>query len=515
MCRLMLRRRIIGLLVIVGVLIGIIVSLVWLANTGFMAVSVSNSSDSGSGLYYYSFSGNSTSAKVESESPTVKKRLKKGTYLTLVESGDKSYVKTVHVGGWLKTSSVDMQLVAEKARAFVGDEPGFCMNYSQSLLYSFDCNEPGGLKAHQPATADTPTIVVSELEPPYINLKDIITLGGQPKAFVVDPDGHSGNSGVEVYSIDQSLSFDNKVNLQGIDSKTAPRTVAYKNGFVVYSQDFSNIKLFENMSENGSDLGKIEPSLKGAKPIELSIYGDEFGALFNNSPEGSDKGLSDDNNNPAQKAGSGKSEFVLMKKNQRFKFNKLYTSGVICGVDRLCLVGNSILDIYEIKGKKAKLILSSPGVEKVSAHNGVIDLLSNKGLVVIDQKTLEGSLYYSFGSGGFCGYTISENNYIICATNEKSGTSALLIDSSKNNTDNIDKKIIKILEDDSVKDISIYKNFVFISPYLNENDYVYDPSLNIQRYDPVKLKQSTDKISSLINSSGISREQYTIINVIE
>lgn len=509
----MLRRRIITTVVALLLLIGIVYSLIWFANTGSVDVKVENGSNSNS-IYTYSFSGNSSSSEIESGAAQTKKRLKKGTYFVAVQSGESSSIKLIKIGGWLKTSSVVLSLEPEKSREFVGDEPGFCMNYSQDLLYSFDCSEPGGLKAHQPANADTPTSVVSEAEPPYLNLRDIITVQGKPRAFVVDPDGHSGNSGVEVYNIDQSLSFDSRLDLQGVDSKTSPHATAYKDGYIVYSKDFSNIKFFSPLDEDGSEIGQIKSSLAYSNPVEFSIFGDEFGGLFNSSEEGADLGLSGDSKEKRQEVLKGESEFVFMKSKQAVKLNKVYTSGVICGENRICLINNHILDIYEVSGNKAKLVVSFPGAEKVVASNGKINIVTDKGLVVLDQTSLNGSLYYSFAEGGgYCGFAMAGDKYVVCTISEKAGTSALLIDPSKTNDDSIDKKIAKLLSDESIKDISIYKKDIFISPSLNE--FVYDPALNIQRYNPEKLKESTDKINSLISSSGIDRSKYSISNVLE
>lgn len=507
----MLRRRIITIAIALSLIIGIIYSLVWFASTGSVDVKVVNGS--GNSSYSYSFSGNSSSSEVESEATHVKKRLKKGTYFVTVQSNESSSIKLISVGGWLKTSSVDLSLEPEKAREFVGDEPGFCMNYSQDFLYSFDCSEPGGLKAHQPAKADTPTSVVSEAEPPYLNLRDIITVQGKPRAFVVDPDGHSGDSGVEMYNIDQSLSLDGRLDLQGVGSTTNPRAMAYKDGYVVYSKDFSVIKFFDPTDEDGSDIGQIKPAPEYVNPVELSIFNDEFGGLFNGSNEGEDIGSSG-NTNDKQEVSKGESQFVFLKSKQTIKLKKTYTSGVICGENRLCLIGNHVLDIYEVRGNKAKLIVSFPGAEKVAANNGKISLITDKGLVVLDQTSLNGSLYYSFAEGaGYCGFTSAGDKYVVCATNEKAGTSALLVDPSRVNDDSIDKKIAKLISDESIKDISIYKKFIFISPSLNE--FVYDPVLNIQTYNPEKLKESTNKINSLISSSGIDRNKYSISNVLE
>lgn len=503
------RRRLYFIITFLALFVVVGYIIVWISGNGFFIASVDTNENKD---VKFSFYGNGQSYYASSNSGSIKKRLPRGSYLVIAQSGEKSYVKQAQNKGWLKTTAVAGGLSGEKSREFVGDNPGYCMHYG-NVLYSYDCAETGGLKAHIPATPDVPSYTVTEQEPPYTPLKNLLGRAGQTKAFVVDPDSHGSESGVELYDLNEALNFSNKIILSGIRSEDNPSAINFGDGILVYSSGFNKILSYKTSSSDPNSLGGLSPKEKNMKPVELSQYSKRVGALYNNSDTGDDsepRGANDENKRASLR---GKSEFSILGERAHFVFNKLYTSGILCGEKRLCLMANQTLDMYDISGKKPKQIISIPKVNKVVSSDGYIDLFAENGLISLDENSLSGEIIYSFSYDRYCGSEATDTGHILCVVNEKGGPAAILINKGSPNNDSIDKKIDFLLMADSINDVSVYKNHIYISPKVDS--FIYDPVLGINKFDPEKLRQNTASINDVVKKSNIDTQYYKIQNVLE
>ena len=136
--------------------------------------------------------------------------------------------------------------------------------------------------------------------------------------------------------------------------------------------------------------------------------------------------------------------------------------------------------------------------------------LSDTRILNLDVDNKTGFVEYSFGDRKFCGLQKDVGGYLLCQTNTKGVNAVLRIDQTSNNSDSIDKKVAGLEKMSEVKNVSVYGQFLFISPDLGE--LVYDNSLGFFNYDPSVKQSVNDKISHQIDVLGVDRNTYHIIN---
>lgn len=129
------------------------------------------------------------------------------------------------------------------------------------------------------------------------------------------------------------------------------------------------------------------------------------------------------------------------------------------------------------------------------------------------QKTIEGSLDYSFGDYKYCGLQkVDEQNYIICVADIENRKKALML-SSGSTSDDIDKKILQLQKLDEVDVVSAYKNLLYVMPNLGEP--TYDAVTKSFRDNPETKTRVNNKINEEIQKLGIDTKKYTIVNTSE
>ena len=483
------------LLLLTGSLVLVLWFILWIISFGFVDIKPSNLSGGGKTYTIIDKTGNQI-ANAKTSSNHFHKLLKKGTYQIRVTSGEENFIQIVKVGGLFHTTNVTTALRPEKSRQFVGDNPNFCMFYGQEILFSYNCGEPGGLTAHLPATIDTPTATITEREEPFIPLVGLLNINGVNKALVADDEG----AGVGLYDIDSGLRLTNPIELSGIGSNDATGITPYKSGFIVYSKNLRGVKYFLSPGSTPSDISTPKPAFETSNPAGLSMAGEDIGALFNSNSGGEDP----------SGATKGKSEFIYYGAgvNRSYTFDKLYTSGGLCGKDRLCLVGSGVLDVYDVSRKKPTYVFSMKDVQQVFYANNGMTIATGSNIVSLDPQSLTGSVQLSYGGSQYCGINASGNGYAVCLINNKGDKAALLVDPSSNNTDSIDKKVLGMLKDPNIDKVSVYKNNIYVSPNLGQ--LVYVPAINGYDYDPAVKQAAHDDINKLVQRLGINTSRYTV-----
>lgn len=480
--------------------------LFWVSSFGFLEI-VSPGSSEGASYTIYSQDGEEI-ASADTKSSRFKRLLRKGSYQVLVESGSKSHYSQVSTKRLFGTARVRADLKPEHNREFVGNNPGFCMHYGQAVLYSYNCSEPGELISHLPASDSLPTVVNREPGPPYIPLVGLVGVGGGTRA-VAESRGEAEE--VKLYNIDQSLLLSQPIELEKQHPDTIGGALPYKSGFVTHTDDLLSVDYFEPPGFARSALNTREPSPDIDNPVELTVYKDAVGALFNNSRHGDDEGLHE---HTARHHLSGKSEFVVYGDSPRsYSFKTLYTAGGYCGTSRLCLISNGILDIYDINDSKARYQLSIKDVQRVLPIKDKIVIATTHKIFSIDQSALAGRVSYQYDDYQYCGLSPAGSAYIACVINGRGEKAALLIDPEQVNLDSVDKKIARLRADPAVSAVSVYKKYIYVSPNLGQP--VYDPSAGEYIYDEA-LQKSTDKhINRLIKSLGIDTSYYKVVNSLQ
>lgn len=485
------------LIIMLGGLSIVLLLVLWLASVGFIDVTVKGK-PAGSLTYTVIDRAGNQVSQTKTISDHFHKRLKKGAYQIRIVASEQSSIQVSSVGGFFRTTKINTPLQPEKSREFVGNNPNFCMFYGQGLLYSYNCSELGGLTAHLPANSSTPTTNTSEADAPFILINGIVSLNGINKALVIDDEG----GGVGLYDIDQELRQTNPVMLTGVSATDAANIANYKSGFVLYPNNLTSLKYFASPSSSPSTITAAKPNPGVTNPVGLSVLGESIGALFNNGTGGSDQA------GPT----SGKSEFVYYGSGAKrsYSFSKLYTSGGLCGHDELCLINSSLLDVYDVSQKKPNYIFSIKNVQKAFYVNKTLLIATNDDVIGLDPQSLTGTVQFSYGGSQYCGLNASGDGYVICLMNNKGKKVALHIDPSQNNTDSIDKKVLELLKDPNIDDVSAYKNYIYILPNLGQLKYF--SAINGYDYDPAIKQTAAAHIDKLVQTLNIDTTRYMVIN---
>lgn len=478
----------------------------WLGTHGFIDVTVDAKQGGSSYTYIVMDKKGAEISRAKSASPHFRKLVKKDSYQLLVEGKGGSEYRLTKVGGFLGKTKLAAVLQPEGAREFVGNNPGFCMNYDGSLLFSYSCSEPGTLASHQPATPETPTTTFTE-PVPTIPLRGLINYGGSMKAMVLRDDEAGG--GVTLNYISPQLRLSNPVPLIGVAAENAAYLQPYKQGFVVYGKGLGVVNYFDSPSSRPVEIKSTPPSDNNPNPVEITIYKGSVGALFNSTRGGNDAGLDE---NAGATGTTGSSEYIFYGNDARsYKLNKAYTAGGQCGDNRLCLINSGVLDIYSLVGEKARLEFSLQNVQKVFTEADNIIIVTGERVISLSQSSLVGYVQYSFGRAiGYCGSGAAPIGYVLCVVAADNKTAALHIDTTRPDQTKIDQKVFSLLEDPNISSVSAYKNYVYVSPNLGE--LIFDASQGGYSYDP-EVKRSTAKaINDLVKRLGIDTSKYSVIN---
>lgn len=478
----------------------------WVFNHGFIDVRVETGASGTAYTYTVLDKSGYEVSRTESDSSHFRKLVRKGTYQILVENKSGSEYRLINTGGFLSKTKTTANLQPERAREFVGNNPGFCMNYDGSLLYSYSCSEPGSLATHLPATADTPTTTYTE-PTPTIPLKALVNYAGFVKAMVIREDEAGG--GVTLNDLSPQLQLSNPTPLKGVEAENADYIQPYKQGFIVYGRGLGVVNYFSSPASQPRLIKSVSPSEDNTNPVELTVYKGSLGALFNSTSGGNDEGLSED---AEAHETAGSSEYLVYGDSPRsYKFDKAYTAGGLCGDNWLCLINSGQLDMYRLSGSEAKLEFSLQDVQSVFNQNGAINIITSRRVISLNLSSLLGYVQYSFGSAlGYCGSGPAPNGYVLCVVDSKDKPVALHINTGFAEHDKIDQKVFALLKDPNINSVSAYKNYLYVSPNLGE--MMYDPAQRGYVYSQEIKRSTTKAINELVRRLGIDTSKYIVIN---
>ncbi len=486
-----------------ALLVGI---LIWISSHSFVSIDIVGGGQGKNSSVEFIKQNSGESSTTTTTNTTFKKLLGKGSYELYVTQDNKSYVALIKIGGFLGSKKVTATILPEKERSFVGNEPDSCMYYDE-VLYSADCgSSTNTLKVHTPATANTPTFVTTA---PYegMGIESLLSIGTKPYLLGAT-NGDSANH--VLFSLDEQLSLRSKTPLPDLVAN-AYVAKEYREGFIVYDQSFSDIRYYSSLDSNPEQINIVPPSNDNLSPTSFTTYNMMFGILYNSLSDEGDRGgttESSNNSNPLE----GSSEFVLYQNNSHksVELHNLYSSAVLCGNNKLCLVSGSQLDIYDISKEKPKKLYSIQDVQNASYVQNKIIVITSTKVIGLDSGTFSGAIQYSFGKYKYCGFGAAQNGYVICILNPQNQSSALFISPSMDDTSSIDKKALALSEDPNVTSVSTYKNYVYISPNLGQ--LIYRPDLQGYGYDPAIIRSADEAINKRVREVGIDTSKYMVIN---
>lgn len=470
----------------------------WLYSASFIEITVPDQQSRGF-TYRIVNQQNKKTKLIKDTGNTVKVRVFKGSYEIEVNKGGQNFFALINTPGRLKTAKVEARLSAEKDRQFIGDNPAACMSYINGVLISYNC---GGAfeeaRIHMPATSAQPTYTLTN---PNVFLAGF--LGGivntSEGSLALIRELADDKSGYFVHRINQNLQSLGSFQLPDLSASKLYFITNYKNAFAVYDTAYNDIFYYASVRSKPERVSVSKPQTAGVKFISASFQDNAFVKLYTNEDSSKD----------------ARSEVIVSQDNRsrRFVFDKVVSDPLVCGKQKLCVLTEGNLELYDIESNKPEPVFKVLGVQAIYKINGELLVVKNDGILDLDIDRQIGAYEYSLGSYKFCGLQKESAGYFICLINSRSKKVALYIDRTTANTDNIDKKIDQLQKLPEVTSISTYANFIFISPELGE--LVYNKSIGGYSYDPSTKQVVNQKINQEIVRVGLDRRKYTIINTSE
>lgn len=445
--------------------------------------------------------GSKDALLVSQSSSRVKKLVRRGNYEVLAKQKDSNYFAITPVGGFMKTNGIEVRLEQEKSRVFVGDNPSPCVTLA-TVLVSISCSDKlSAMVVHKPATGKLPTYterVNKNIEgrfEGFVNVSEgsFVLARVSLASSATTPRGHY------IHSISNDGTFSKGTLLIGTDAEKTYTLLPHKGGFALHDS-FMNILVYESLSQAPKIITAGMPKNTKLNPYSISVEGQGVAVAYRDPDDATD--LIED------KTARGKTSIVVILDNttRHFNFNKYIGQVELCGIKKLCLLSDNLLEVYDIAGQKPKLLYSVGNVESV-LHLGERMLIVRAGDIIgfnIDKA--EGAIQYEAGEYRFCGVQISGQGYVACVVDGNNKKRALFINPSQPGTDNIDKQIAELAKLQELQTISIYKNLIHLAPNYGDLITTQD-GLDIDR----TKKPAIDKIiNGKIDDLGINRDVYTI-----
>lgn len=493
-------------LIILGVflLIGGVV-FYWLYNSSFISVSITNATNSQL-TYTFTSQQSNKQTRVESSQNSIKKRLPRGDYSVEVTQGGTSFVAITTSPGLMRTESVDGTVQAERSRTFIGNNPSPCMFYN-GTLYSFTCGAGlSSVNRHVPGTATSPTYVQQPFKNNYQDADSMVTTGGGNMYTLIKTHAGSGASDEYVFAtLDASGKVTEVSQLPDLDAGVKYRLTPYKEGFVVFSQNFETILYYTSPQAKPEKITIDKPKDTVLRGSSLFSLGDTLVLMYSSI---SAEDISDAGSGDATK--DVKDEIVVFRNGTttRFTPDTHATSGALCGTNKLCTIEGANLVVYDISNNKLKQLYHIPNVQGVRNIGSNLFVIQNDQVLLLNADDAKGYIAYNMGSYKYCGLGQSEDNLLLCVSNEKNQKVALLINPNEPMAEPIDKQVASLLKQADIKDVSAYKNFIYIVP--NYGRTVFVPSLGSFGYDPAVVNVVNQKINNTIKALQINTNAYTI-----
>ncbi len=490
-------------LLIIGVLL-LLWLVVWVFTHSFLEITVANNKPGDITYEIKDQADGRTVAYADTNKTSFKKILKRGNYQVSVTQKGPGQVAAVHQTNIFTKTRLNLVLKEEVSRTFIGDRPGYCMQYAEEVLISDNC---GGryedMKTHIPATEALPTHTLNDEDGLKATNEGFLTTPEGNFLLVLQPISEDDTYRHILYRINRSKekasALSQRTDLVELNPAITYSVRSYGTGFIAYDSSFSQVFYYSGIGARGTELklGAANKSLAGQ-----SITSSSRGVAVTRSNIGTldKKSLKE----PA-------TEVALLSGDniRHLSFKKQYNSALPCGTSKICALSGNVLDIYNIEKEKPRLLYSLADVLAINDNGNSLGIVTSYGLLDFDPEKREGSYLYSFGGYSFQTLGVADKAFILGLSTQKSREAALLI--SAGTSDDIDKKVLEIEGLPEVNSVSAYKNFVFLTPNLGEPTYNPDTGFG---FEPAVRASVNDSIGNAIKKIGLDTNTYKVINVI-
>lgn len=478
-----------------------------LSKYSFMNIEIPE--QSGNFTYTIVNQANQSKTEIKTNSNKLKRLLPRGNYEVLVTKDSSSSFAVTKTGGFLGNTDLRLNLSPEKSRQFVGDNPKPCMLLTNQL-YSSECGERlSSLTSHVPATTFQPGYTI-DVRLPLNGVDEGLVQLGDEIYFLVQTISEESDSGTHgLYRFSDGQLVGQPIILTELDKGSTYSTIRYRDGFLVYTSDFSDIKYYRNPGEKPTDVTLDKPKQRNLSPSVMSAGNGAILAVYTDAKA---ENVRDAGDTPKDTQNE-----IIVKSERLSKSIRLSGLPVadtsLCGSSLLCALEGDNLMVYDISGEKQRFLYKITGVNKIVSSGDDLMIFRNGEIISLDAGNRSGFIDYTLGAYRSCGSQFQNGNYVLCLLSPTSQKSALLIDRMVKNTDSIDKKIAQVAELPEVDTVSIYKSLIYISPNLGPLSYRED--IRGYGYDPNTQKRVNDKINQEIDKIGIDRNKYQVINPLE
>src|SRR3990167_9250697 len=244
----------------VVILVILLFTAYWLNGRSTLKITIINTSGNQAVSYALYNQGSKKTISFQSSSATVKKMVPRASYEVLVTQGQKSYFTVAKTKRFLGKTTLEVNLVEEKGRKFVGNYPEPCMKLVTATLVSYECGGLfGHIGLHVPADSDTPTYSVKNpSNPPDGNVESIIDTKEGAVAFVktsaVTDDSKRSIDVHTAYYLGANLEIKEEVQWPGLAADKSYSFIPYQDGFIAYSSNYDQILLFTATSSQSKDI---------------------------------------------------------------------------------------------------------------------------------------------------------------------------------------------------------------------------------------------------------------------
>lgn len=486
-------------LIIIAVFLLSIFGLYWIFGHSFIEISVNGATANAPETYSLMNQGSNEKIDTIATATKIKKIVSKGSYEITVRQGSNNYFAVAKASGFMRVAHISGTLSTEKSREFVGNVPQPCVHTVGGILASFPCEGSyASVLVHKPAVGSLASYTVPVSNPPsnsqiigFVNLKD--------GSFVLTK--HSAEEDVTpqyiMYKVNSGYQTSSGVLLPELDGDKDYSMVAHKDGFVIYSKSYDDVQYYQFVGSKPQKIEFNKTMDESMVPRSINFNDDNIAALYVGRPDGTDKEARSD---------------VAAKINgvtKQLSFSGAFYSAVLCGSNKLCLLNDAGLGVYDIANKKPELVFVVNNVSSITNTNKGLVAVNPTGVLNLDVDQQSGFYEYTFGDYKFNKIQVTDESiYVLSLTNNKSREVALLVDQDKPNSDGIDKDAAALQKMPEVSFVTIYDKNIYVSANLGE--LVYSSAIDSYTYNPTTQKAVAAKINAEIDKLGIDRKVYTI-----
>ncbi|MDQ3094318.1 MAG: hypothetical protein M3Q70_04060 [bacterium] len=429
------------------------------------------------------------------ESETFK--MTRDVYQLYAQQNSQAYLNSVILGGFFKTTKVELTLKPETNRAFLGDNPSECPLIMGELLVGTSC---GGayidFRLHKPASNSTPTYVVEKNTANLGIIEGVLSNG--KAASVVARSSVAGQEELRVYRLnpsDADLKSELVGKIEGVEITGQVEARVYGNGYILFDEDFKKVYFFSSLDSlsPSKNLTIERPDSNSLSPTDIVLKDDKWAMLYADTP------ISD---SPPKKSE------ILLSSGEKLKLDDALVGIEYCGNDAICgLTNTGHLVTYGSKEDSYKEVRRLPGIVQISlSADGKLYLLTDRVVAEYSSETGEAKVVYSEGEYQISGLSV-ESAVIVTIKGVGDKSRALVLD-PKYTDNNIDKLIANLLKSDDVV-FSIYKTSIFAA--LNLPPAPFNSNTGLFSYPESFIRQEEAKIRKLFDDTGINKDKYRLM----